>query len=186
MTGGRRQGRTHAAYYAACTATVCTTGRGIRCERQPEFSALALRQSAPAYRDTIPHTKDTEGTVYVLLEGDARTDERSYGDGTHDRTALVEALQSEIAHLREEARRRDERHAAEILRRDHIIAAALERIPALDAPAAPESAPAEAEARAPPRTRRAGMRPHSAPGGGVCSVDAPLPLRTNVKLLGLR
>ncbi len=103
------------------------------------ISAEAVR--ARIRRNTLPHVKDAEGTVYVLLESDDRTDERSYGDGTgdstHDRTALVEALQSEISYLREEARRRDERHAEEILRRDHIIAAALERIPAIESPEAP-------------------------------------------------
>ncbi len=94
----------------------------------------------------MSHVKDADGTVYVLLQRDGRTDGRSDADGTHDRTsdrthdptALVEALQSEIAHLREEARRRDEWHAEEIRRRDHIIAAALERIPAIEPPEAPQ------------------------------------------------
>ncbi len=112
------------------------------------ISAEAVR--ARIRRDTLHHVKDEDGTVYVLLSGVERTYGRTDGDGTHDGTALVEALQSEIAHLRDEARRRDERHAAEILRRDHIIAAALERIPALDAPAAPDSAPDSTEASAPP------------------------------------
>lgn len=93
------------------------------------ISAEAVR--ARIRRDTIPHEKDDDdGTVYVLLGGDDRTN----GDSTYDRTALIEALRSEVAYLREESRRRELRHAEEIRRRDHLLAAALERIPALDAP----------------------------------------------------
>ncbi len=47
---------------------------------------------------------------------------------------LVESLRDEITFLRGELQRRDERHAEEIRRRDHLLAAALERIPELEAP----------------------------------------------------
>ncbi|PLS83817.1 MAG: hypothetical protein CYG60_21210 [Actinobacteria bacterium] len=47
---------------------------------------------------------------------------------------LVESLRDEIEFLRDELHRREDRHAEEIRRRDHLLAAALERIPELETP----------------------------------------------------
>lgn len=75
-------------------------------------------------RGTLESEKDSDGKVYVWLD-DGRTspDERSDGD----KDALVQALrdqvdmlQGEVAAWREEARRKD-----------HLLAASLERIPAI-------------------------------------------------------
>jgi hypothetical protein len=101
-------------------------------------------------RGTISHEKAPDGGVYVWLDADQTHDQTQPDDDQDanrpsDQTALVEALQSEISHLREVAQRRDERHAEEILRRDHIIAAALERIPAIESSGGLGSAATEAD-----------------------------------------
>lgn len=94
-------------------------------------------------RGTIPHGKADNGGVYVWLEIDHTGDQSQPddaqdadqgGDRTSENPALMKELHSEVAFLREEIRRRDERHTEEIRRRDHLLAAALERIPAIDPP----------------------------------------------------
>lgn len=90
-------------------------------------------------RNTIPHGKAEDGGVYVWLETDQGGDQpQPDGAQGDDRTSgnppLVKALRAEVAFMREEMQRRDERHAEEIRRRDHLLAAALERIPAIDPP----------------------------------------------------
>ncbi len=64
-----------------------------------------------------------EGRVYVLLPDQPVTDR------THDLSPVVEALQDEVRYLREELARRDEAYREESRRKDHLLAAALERIP---------------------------------------------------------
>ncbi len=100
------------------------------------ISAEAVRQRIK--RGTIEHEK-VDGTVYVLVGGDGtRQDTDTTGDRTSDRTELVDRLRDEVQFLRNELRQRDERHAEEIRRRDHLLAAALERIPELEAASPPE------------------------------------------------
>ena len=94
-------------------------------------------------RDTIPWVKDQEGRVYVYLDP-SKTDQdgiQDKGQGTNQdasKTAL-EIMQEQVDYLKETIRARDE----ELRRKDHLLAAALERIPELEAPGpreAPETA----------------------------------------------
>ena len=92
-------------------------------------------------RGTLAKEKGDDGTVYVRLNddqlrtnADKQTDQSTYiGDQTDDQSQLVEHMASEIEHLREMLALRDE----EIRRRDHLLAAALERIPAIESPDTP-------------------------------------------------
>ena len=92
-------------------------------------------------RGTLAKEKGDDGTVYVRLNddqlrtnADKQTDQSAYiGDQTDDQSQLVEHMASEIEHLREMLALRDE----EIRRRDHLLAAALERIPAIESPDTP-------------------------------------------------
>ena len=98
-------------------------------------------------RGTLAKEKGDDGTVYVRLNDDQlrtntdeHTDQSAYiGNETVDQSQLVEHMASEIEHLREMLALRDE----EIRRRDHLLAAALERIPAIEPPDTP-SEPREA------------------------------------------
>ncbi|MDP9454629.1 MAG: helix-turn-helix domain-containing protein [Actinomycetota bacterium] len=86
------------------------------------ISAEAVR--ARMNRGTLPKEKDEDGTVYVRLDG-ART--HTNGDHTADHTApdslAFQLMQDQIAFLR-----------AELERKDHLLARALERIPAIEPP----------------------------------------------------
>src|SRR5215212_12087872 len=92
-------------------------------------------------RGTLAKEKGDDVTVYVRLNddqlrtnADKQTDQSAYiGDQTDDQSQLVEHMASEIEHLREMLALRDE----EIRRRDHLLAAALERIPAIESPDTP-------------------------------------------------
>ncbi len=82
-------------------------------------------------RDTLTSER-RDGRVFVLLGPDRptehtteRTDPTDHRD--RDRDELIAQLRSEVEAWREEARRKD-----------HLLAAALERIPAIEAPASPE------------------------------------------------
>jgi hypothetical protein len=131
------------------------------------ISAEAVRQRIK--RGTLPTEKDASGTVHVLLNeaqvGDStrhvggRT--RKDDDSTTDSTVLVESLREQVEYLKETVARRDE----EIRRRDHLLAAALERIPAIEAPpeasGSPETAAGEPhsthappESQGPPQERK--------------------------------
>jgi len=90
-----------------------------------------------------------DGRLYVWVNVDETSDE------TGDHLSLVAELKDRIRYLEETVARRDE----EIRRRDHLLAAALERIPALEEPSEPreepESAPEEADkGAAPPAEER--------------------------------
>jgi hypothetical protein len=91
------------------------------------ISAEAVR--ARIKRGTLNTRKDDDGTVYVLLDADRA---RQGGDGTGDLTnaqaLIIKRLENEVGFLR-----------AELERKDHLLAAALERIPP-----ALEEAPSEA------------------------------------------
>ncbi len=108
-------------------------------------AATALGISAEAVRARIKRgTLDTErepdGTVYVRLDAD-RT--RKDGDGTTDLTTaqalIMRRLENEVEFLRRE-----------LERKDHLLAAALERIPpALEPPERRESPVTASESPAP-------------------------------------
>src|SRR5215204_302445 len=85
------------------------------------ISVEAVRQRLK--RGTLSHTKH-EGRVYVHLDADQPTDR------TNDRDTLVESLQEQVEQLRLQLERADERDREN----RRLLAAALERIPALEPP----------------------------------------------------
>ncbi len=113
-------------------------------------------------RGSIAHTREG-GRVYVVLGDDQGTTSRDQGDDQyadhhgsdehlqheHDgvgrgdhRDELLEELRNRVRYLEEESRRKD-----------HLLAAALERIPAIEAPReAPQAPHEEAEGRITPST----------------------------------
>ena len=114
------------------------------------ISAEAVR--ARIHRGTLKHTKD-EGTVYVLLpredgrhnatqpHNDAeRTDHHDDARTHHDSvitSEIVRRLEDHNADLRDQVqqlRRELEVRNDELRRKDHLLAATLERIPAIDPP----------------------------------------------------
>ena len=95
------------------------------------ISAEAVRKRIK--RGTLPTERDPDGTVRVLLDGDGtRPDDRPVADGTRpdEQAALVAAKDQTISLLREQLEA--ERTANRENRR--LLAAALERIPAIEAP----------------------------------------------------
>ncbi len=71
------------------------------------------------------------GRVFVLFDPDMTQSNTDRTDNqTQDQTALVEALQEQVEYLRRELAVRTEENR----RKDHLLAAALERIPALEPP----------------------------------------------------
>ena len=80
--------------------------------------AISMR----ARRGTLDSEHD-DGRLYVWVNADETTDETTVRD------ELVEELRDRIGYLEEESRRKD-----------HLLAAALERTPAIEAPVSPEPA----------------------------------------------
>jgi len=137
-----------------------TDDRTPRWVSVPE-AALLLGISEDAVRSrlrrrTLRKEKAPDGTVYVILDGTAPTDrpttdaDQPTTDEATDQRELVEALRDELAYLRQQLDA--EREAGR--RKDHLLAAALERIPAI------ESAEDSPEERAP-----------DAPGGPQKATD---------------
>src|SRR4051812_15341953 len=83
-------------------------------------------------RGTIAHDKDNDGHVFVYLDtSDMQVDESmDSSTDTSGRDELIAELRSHNAHLRQEVADWKE----EARRKDHLLAAALERIPAIEAP----------------------------------------------------
>ena len=81
-------------------------------------------------RKQIPHERDEDGRLYVYLDEDETANktsqDESQAQSRDDRDMLIEFLRNELAVWQEEARRKD-----------HIIAALTERIPAIEAPSEP-------------------------------------------------
>ncbi len=110
-------------------------------------------------RDTLRSDR-RDGRVFVLLGPDRPTEhttERTDPTDHRDRDELIAHLRSEVEAWREAARRKD-----------HLLAAALERIPAIEAPASgatdergPHQTVEEEPGRASPRPADAG--PQTAP-----------------------
>ncbi len=145
-------------------------------------AALLLGISEDAVRSrlrrrTLRKEKASDGTVYVILDGTAPTDrpttdtDQPTTDAAADQRELVEALRDELAYLRQQLDA--EREAGR--RKDHLLAAALERIPAIepaeddheesapDAPAGPQTASdGAARGEVPPEDSPA-AEGHSAP-----------------------
>jgi hypothetical protein len=108
------------------------------------LSVEAVRKRAE--RGKLASIKGEDGTRYILLDSDQT---RAGLRPDHDQTELIEALQKQIEFLREELaarnvelRRREEECREESRRKDHLLAAALERIPAIEeAPSEPRESP---------------------------------------------
>src|SRR5215212_1269310 len=107
------------------------------------LSVEAVRKRAE--RGKLTSIKGEDGTRYVLLDADQTKTGLGHDNG---QTELVEALYGQIEFLREELaarnvelRHREEEYREESRRKDHLLAAALERIPELPPP---EEAPPEA------------------------------------------
>jgi hypothetical protein len=101
-----------------------------------DISAEAVRQRIK--RGTLPTEKDSTGTVHVILS------ESLVGDSTPDSTALIESLREQVAYLKETVAKRDE----EIRRRDHLLAVALEHIPAPEEPSEARESPVSSSGEA--------------------------------------
>jgi hypothetical protein len=88
-------------------------------------------------RHSIEYEKDPDGTTYVFLEPvDTRTE--AVGDQSRD-MLLIRAMQDQIDTLKTELAIRNE----ELRRKDHLLAALTERIPAIEPPDDEESEPRE-------------------------------------------
>ena len=119
-------------------------------------------------RGTLHKETSEDGTVYVRLdtEGPAGLNDQTT-DRTADQTTLayINELKSEIDYLKETVAKRDE----EIRRRDHLLATALERIPAIEAPQeapeSPEGGDGAPVVRHPRRSSRSKPRAHKRSGG---------------------
>jgi flagellar motility protein MotE (MotC chaperone) len=92
------------------------------------LSVDAVRKRAE--RGSLKKEKGMDGTVYIIFDAD----HLAHGHATrHDETAtsrLVDSLQDQVGYLRRELDIRNE----QLRRKDHLLAAALERSPELEAP----------------------------------------------------
>src|SRR5215207_1113056 len=89
------------------------------------LSIDAVRKRAE--RGRLKREKDSDGTVYILLDPDqTEAVQRATGEETAtSQDALINSLQDQIEYLRHELDVRNE----ELRRKDHLLAASLERIP---------------------------------------------------------
>jgi Tfp pilus assembly protein FimV len=97
-------------------------------------------------RGTIEHEKDAAGRVRILLDSpdNASTLRDERPDTTGQASALGAAKDETIEELRDRVRRLEhelDTRNEEIRRRDHLLASALERMPALEAPQEPRESP---------------------------------------------
>ncbi len=90
-------------------------------------------------RGKLRRAEAPDGTVLVVLDGDSPDGQNGHHDG-HQTVAYIDVLKSHIDLLERELAE----WKAEARRKDHLLAAALERIPAIEAPrdepGAPETA----------------------------------------------
>ena len=98
------------------------------------LSVDAVRKRAE--RGTLKREKAPDGTVYILLDVDQPATGRSASQST-----LVDSLNEQVEYLRRELEIRND----ELKRKDHLLAAALERIPAIDPPETPEGSKSAGE-----------------------------------------
>jgi hypothetical protein len=106
-------------------------------------SKQAIRQRI--YRDTIPHSKDEEGTVFVrITEDNSETNGESHAENTdysHDvGRELIDELRDRVGFL--ERQLETEQAASAELRR--IVAGLVQRVPELEAPSEPRDSSPEA------------------------------------------
>jgi predicted ArsR family transcriptional regulator len=107
-------------------------------------------------RGNMQYEKDEDGRVYVYLDANEQV-RKHFGDSSRDE--LVDELRSRVQYLERELQVREE----EARRKDHLLAAALERIPAIEPPPDNPSEPGESprtaseepsHAQAPPEEER--------------------------------
>jgi excisionase family DNA binding protein len=131
-----------------------TPGRPSGRRATVDEAARALGLSVDAIRKrvqrgTIDHEKDRAGRVRIIL--DSQDDASTLQDERPDITGQLLAAKDEtIEELRGRVRRLEHEldvRNEEIRRRDHLLAAALERIPELEAPKEPQNQPESAENR---------------------------------------
>ncbi len=95
-------------------------------------------------RGTIPYEKDPAGRVTIILDAvETLQDEVRDAPGP-EADRLLEAKDETIEELRARVRRLEQdldSRNEELRRRDHLLAAALERIPAIEAPQEPRESP---------------------------------------------
>jgi hypothetical protein len=140
-------------------------------------------------RGTLHKETSEDGTVYVRLdtEGPAGLNDQTT-DRSADQTTVVyiNELKSEIDYLKETVAKRDE----EIRRRDHLLAAALERIPAIEAPQeapeSPEGGDGAPDSTSPCRSSRSGHHAHrrGAGAGGVGSASERKQIKWTTSIVG--
>jgi hypothetical protein len=98
-------------------------------------------------RGTLRKERGEDGTIYVVLDGEI-ADTTATGRPTEQPTvALLDAKEQTISHLSEQLeflRQQLQEEREESRRKDHLLAAALERIPAIEAP--PDTSPEPREA----------------------------------------
>src|SRR5215208_180685 len=132
-----------------------TDPSGIEQRLTVKEAADALGISSEAVRTRIQRgtlrSIHERGRVWVVFDPDGT---RSNTDRTADQTELVDELRARVSFLEAELKIRTEENR----RKDHLLAAALERIPAIEAPESPAApsactaAPPEAESTTEPRT----------------------------------
>jgi hypothetical protein len=97
------------------------------------LSVDAVRKRAE--RGSLKKEKAPDGTVYIVLDTAPRTTGyatdrgTTYGETAAGRDSLVISLEDQITYLRSELETRNE----ELRRKDHLLAAALERVPQVEA-----------------------------------------------------
>jgi hypothetical protein len=96
-------------------------------------------------RDTIPHERDEDGRVWVLLDTDQDTASNVHDTDQpqSDVTALISAKDETIAALREQLEQANERDREN----RRIIVALTSRIPAIEAPSDERESPQTVEER---------------------------------------
>ena len=117
---------------------------------------LGITQSAVhkrISRNQMRWEKDGEGRVYVFLDSSGSVNDR-VTDKVNDKSKdlvldslrdQIVAYKDQVEYLQTELTRRSEEHREEIRRRDHLLAAALERIPAIEPPDTPSETPESPE-----------------------------------------
>ena len=109
------------------------------------LSVDAVRKRAE--RGTLKREKAPDGTVYILLDVDQpmtgrSTSQQSTGDETTtSQSTLVDSLNEQVEYLRRELEIRND----ELRRKDHLLAAVLERVPTIEPPEMPEASESAGE-----------------------------------------
>jgi hypothetical protein len=106
-------------------------------------------------RGTLRRDQGPDGEVLVILDGDQSVDRSATDRPT---VALIEALEDQIAYLRQQAALWQE----EARRKDHLLAAALERIPEL--PQASSQEPTDGPTEAPEGSGKGDVPPEHEKG----------------------